>query len=278
MHGFKPLRNGIAFAGPDACIWDIQLDMLDRHGLSKNRFNHWTNAVNPRRYRCHRSNNTHASSFRSPYVAPQVPVREIADFDGFVEANLLLLAYEQELSALEDRSTASAACDGGDLGVQIGADHRLDEVMLGATMKLELGCGTLPTAGYVHHDRRRHSPHVDVVHDLNKLPWPWEDESCEEILGLDVFEHLHLMPEEWLRECYRILVLGGALQLRVPIFGSPWHVIDPTHVRGFHPLNFDYFVRERELWQKYGCYYFDFAFQEAEVKVEQYNIIATLKK
>jgi hypothetical protein len=30
-------------------------------------------------------------------------------------------------------------------------------------MKLELGCGTVPTPGYVHHDRRKHSPHIDVV-------------------------------------------------------------------------------------------------------------------
>jgi hypothetical protein len=145
-------------------------------------------------------------------------------------------------------------------------------------MKLELGCGTVPTAGYVHHDRRRHAPHVDIVHDLNELPWPWGDESCEEILGLDVFEHLHLMPEQWLRECYRILTAGGVLQLRVPVFGSPWHVIDPTHVRGFDPLNFDYFIRMRPLWQKYGCYYFEFVFQDGEVKTEDYNIIATLRK
>src|SRR5689334_17361913 len=61
-------------------------------------------------------------------------------------------------------------------------------------MKLELGCGRAPTPGYVHHDRRKHSPHVDVAHDLDELPWPWPDGSCEEILGLDVFEHLHLMP------------------------------------------------------------------------------------
>jgi hypothetical protein len=60
---------------------------------------------------------------------------------------------------------------------------------------LELGCGTAPTPGYIHHDRRGHSPHVEVVHDLDKLSWPWLDAGCAEILALDVFEHLHLMPE-----------------------------------------------------------------------------------
>lgn len=145
-------------------------------------------------------------------------------------------------------------------------------------MRLELGCGTAPTPGFVHHDKRRHSPHIDFEHDLEQLPWPWPDGSCTEILGLDVFEHLHLMPEQWLRECHRILTRGGQLRLRVPIFGTPWHLIDPTHVRGFHPLNFDYFIMGRELHQKYGHYYFDFAFREGAVRIEEHNIVATLVK
>ena len=86
------------------------------------------------------------------------------------------------------------------------------------------------------------------------------------------------MPEAWLRECHRILTPGGLLRLRVPIFGSPWHLIDPTHVRGFHPLNFDYFIRNRDLYAKYGHYYFDFSFSDGSVKVEDYNIAATLTK
>lgn len=144
--------------------------------------------------------------------------------------------------------------------------------------KLELGCGTAPTPGYLHHDRRRHSAHVDVVHDLDDLPWPWPDRAFEEILGLDVFEHLHLMPAAWLRECHRLLVPDGKLILRVPIFGSPWHLIDPTHVRGYHPLNFDYFIEGRDLHRKYGHYYFDFGFRWGTVEVVEHNIVATLRK
>jgi hypothetical protein len=145
-------------------------------------------------------------------------------------------------------------------------------------MRLELGCGKVPTPGYVHHDRRRHSPDIDVAHDLEVLPWPWPDASCSEILGLDVFEHLHLMPEQWLRECHRLLAPGGTLTLRVPLFGSPWHLIDPTHVRGFHPLNFDYFIHGTQLHQKYGHYYFDFAFRSGSAQIEGYNILAKLLK
>jgi hypothetical protein len=82
----------------------------------------------------------------------------------------------------------------------------------------------------------------------------------------------------WLRECHRLLTPRGILRLRVPMFGTPWHLIDPTHVRGFHPLNFDYFIRGKELWHKYGHYYFDFAFASGSVQIEGYNIVAALQK
>ncbi len=144
--------------------------------------------------------------------------------------------------------------------------------------KLELGCGMSPTDGYTHHDRVLHSDHVEIAHDLNVLPWPWADNSLGEILALDVFEHLHLMPEQWLRECHRILAPGAVLHLRVPIFGSPWHTIDPTHVRGFDPLNFEFFIHGRPYWEKHGHYYFDFSFRDGEIWTESYNIIAKLKK
>jgi len=145
-------------------------------------------------------------------------------------------------------------------------------------MLLELGAGRQPTPGFVHHDLRKHSPHIDLTHNLDVIPWPWSDHSCEEILALDVCEHLHVMPEVWLRECHRLLKPQGRLRIRVPIFGSPWHLMDPTHVRGFHPANFEYFIRGRELWQKYGSYYFDFAFSSGTVEIQEYNIVATLIK
>jgi hypothetical protein len=86
------------------------------------------------------------------------------------------------------------------------------------------------------------------------------------------------MPVAWMRKCHRSLVIGGLLRLRVPIFGSPWHLMDPTHVRGFHPANFDYFVRGTELHSKYGHFYFDFSFRQRRVRIEEHNIVAELVK
>jgi hypothetical protein len=75
-----------------------------------------------------------------------------------------------------------------------------------------------------------------------------------------------------------LLASGGTLRLRLPIFGSPWHLIDPTHVRGYHLHNFDFLIRGRELWLKYGHYYFDSAFQSGTVQIQGHNILATLQK
>ena len=106
------------------------------------------------------------------------------------------------------------------------------------------------------------------------FPPGWTPPFGRSLLALDVFEHLHLMPEWWLRECHRVLRPGGVL--RVPAFGSPWHLLDPTHVRGFPPLNFDYFTAGRELHAKFGHFYFDFTFRDARVQVEGHDIVAEM--
>ena len=45
-------------------------------------------------------------------------------------------------------------------------------------------------------------------------------------------------------------------------------------VRGFHPLNFDYFIVGRDMHRKFGHYYFDFFYADGEVRVEGFNIFA----
>lgn len=123
-------------------------------------------------------------------------------------------------------------------------------------MKLELGCGLQPHEGYIHHDLRRHSSHVDVAHDLDTLPWPWEDRQFVEVLAIDVMEHLNLEVADWLDECWRILRKGGQLILRVPAWDGENAWTDPTHKRVFAEHTFDYWDRSTKLWSKYGCFYF----------------------
>lgn len=121
---------------------------------------------------------------------------------------------------------------------------------------LELGCGVRPTPGAIHHDRIIHSPHVDVAHDLDVLPWPWPDESFDEIIAFDVLEHLKLEVAQWLDEAWRILHPGGMLRLRLPAFDNPVSFRDPTHQRLFHEETFYYWQPGHPLHENYGRFYF----------------------
>lgn len=74
-------------------------------------------------------------------------------------------------------------------------------------IKIDFGCG-----------QRKASPEhvgvdfvpiegVDVVHDLTKFPYPFEDESAEEIYASHFFEHLDGHERaRFMEECYRILI------------------------------------------------------------------------
>lgn len=121
---------------------------------------------------------------------------------------------------------------------------------------LELGCGVHPTVNAVHHDRIKHSPWVDVAHDLDVLPWPWTDGEFEKVIALDVMEHLRLDVNAWLDECWRILAPGGQLVLRLPAWDNPVSYRDPTHRKVFHPETFDYWDKRRPLHNDYGWFYF----------------------
>ncbi len=121
---------------------------------------------------------------------------------------------------------------------------------------LELGCGMRPTPGALHHDRIAHSPHVDIAHDLNQLPWPWVDETFDEVIAFDVLEHLTLEVPEWLDEVWRILRPAGRLWLRLPAFDNPVSYRDPTHKHLFHEETFYYWQPGHPLHDHYGHFYF----------------------
>lgn len=119
--------------------------------------------------------------------------------------------------------------------------------------RLNLGCGEDIRSGYVNHDLTRHSPGVDVTHDLRVLPWPWEDDTAEEIRFIDVLEHLpEVVPI--IDECWRILRAGGVLYLSVPHYEHQNAWLDPTHLRAFHLDSFDYFDPATYWGEKYWYY------------------------
>ena len=85
-------------------------------------------------------------------------------------------------------------------------------------IRLQLGCGNDPKSGWINHDAVQ-LPGVDVVHDLNDRPWPWPDNTVDEIWAKDVLEHL---PDtlRTMEELYRITKPGASVYIAVPYWNS----------------------------------------------------------
>lgn len=81
-------------------------------------------------------------------------------------------------------------------------------------------------------------PHCkpDVLHDLNVLPLPFEDNTFNEIHAVDILEHTG-QQGDWkfffaqFSEFWRILKPGGYLIATSPAPGSAWAWGDPGHTR-----------------------------------------------
>jgi hypothetical protein len=58
------------------------------------------------------------------------------------------------------------------------------------TVKLNLGLGGEPHEDYVNIDKNPCAPKVNVVHDLDQYPWPFESEIADEIIMEHCLEHL----------------------------------------------------------------------------------------
>ena len=120
------------------------------------------------------------------------------------------------------------------------------------SVKLNIGCGRDSNADYINLDVIP-LPGVDVVHDLQDLPLPFDDDTFTEILCQDVLEHLDY--PELMMELYRVLKRDGMLVVRVPHFTSRNNFIDPTHMRQFSIRTFEYFVKDSFLARKYGYHF-----------------------
>lgn len=103
---------------------------------------------------------------------------------------------------------------------------------------LLLGCGKTRIPGAIGVDRTPIDGYVDVIHDLDITPYPFENNSASEIHLYHVLEHLH-EPLKKLEELHRILMPGGRLFIRVPHFSSMGAFSDITHIRPFGYISFD---------------------------------------
>lgn len=113
-------------------------------------------------------------------------------------------------------------------------------------MKLNLGASDRPFPGFISVDI---APPADQVVDLRE-PWPWPDNSVDEVRAHDVFEHL---PNRILtmNELHRVLKPGGRATIEVPSAAKgAGFAQDPTHVSAWSMNSFQYYRHQSFAHQR----------------------------
>ncbi len=131
----------------------------------------------------------------------------------------------------------------------------------GRTRRLDLGCGTDRQPGAVGVDRNPRA-RPDVLADLDRPPYPFADDSFDEILLDNVLEHLGDVPAV-LTEVHRIARPEALVTVVVPYFRSRWSAIDPTHRHQFSVDSMGYFDRAHPYFERYR--YVDVGFSVTSV-------------
>lgn len=126
-------------------------------------------------------------------------------------------------------------------------------VHLPSPLRLDLGCGKNKRAdGQWWGVDCRNFEGVDQVVDLRE-PWPWNDNSVEEIHASHFVEHLHMSEERperqhFANEAYRVLKPGGKMTVIVPNWSSCRAYGDYSHV--WPPVSQFWFYYLSKAWRE----------------------------
>ncbi len=123
-------------------------------------------------------------------------------------------------------------------------------------MRLNMGCGFGKRDGWVNVDISP-AAEPDVVCDLEQTPWPWPDDSAEQVAFVHSLEHMGADPRVFLaimQELYRVCAPDAVIQIIVPHPRHDNFITDPTHVRAVTPRMLELFDLEKnEQWRKVGA-------------------------
>jgi SAM-dependent methyltransferase len=120
-------------------------------------------------------------------------------------------------------------------------------------LRLNLGCGRSPLAGWVNVDSVA-LPGVDLVVDLDDVrarALPFPDASVDSFALSHVLEHIrNTLP--LMEELHRVARPGATAVVRLPHGASDDAAEDPTHVRAYFPGSFGYFSQPYYWRADYG--------------------------
>jgi tetratricopeptide (TPR) repeat protein len=157
--------------------------------------------------------------------------------------------------------------------------------------QLDIACGKNRKPGFTGVDIW---DGADIVADLEKFPWPFEDNSVDEIFCSHYIEHT---PDliSFVNELYRIMKVGAKAEIIAPYYSSIRAWQDPTHLRAISENTYLYFSKQWRTINKldhypitadfdFECnYYLDQAWQgksDAEVQfaIKHYiNVVSDIR-
>jgi len=115
---------------------------------------------------------------------------------------------------------------------------------------LDVGCGPFKLPGAIGLDKLAVRG-VDIVCDLNRYPWPLEDNSFDRVVCRHVISHLNNVVDA-MEELHRITRPGGRVEIVVPHFSSDNAFTDVTTRCFFGYRSMDYFCVDRPLKYRYS--------------------------
>lgn len=123
---------------------------------------------------------------------------------------------------------------------------------MGEITKLNFGCGNDIKKDYLNVDIKV-SPEIDISFDFNHFPYPFKNNTFEEILADNIIEHLKDIPAV-MKELHRISKNNAKIRIIVPYYNCYGAYNDVTHLHNFNEYSFvpfykkntraNYFIKE----------------------------------
>lgn len=112
-----------------------------------------------------------------------------------------------------------------------------------ASVNISLGGEDTNSKSFINVDIQK-GPLVDVVWDLEDIPWPFPSNCADLLVASHIVEHINPMKMGFIKfmdECWRVLKPGGQMMVATPYAGSLGYWQDPTHVNGCVEVTWYYF-------------------------------------
>ncbi len=112
---------------------------------------------------------------------------------------------------------------------------------------LHLGCGPNKKPNSLGLDSNKNVK-PDVVHNLDKYPYPFGNNQFDTIIAENIVEHIENIPR-FMEEIHRICSHKAKVLITTGHFSGIDPFPDPTHKHFFTSRTFDYFIPKTDLYE-----------------------------